>query len=103
MELTEKTYRLTKFFPKEERFGLSSQIQRSAVSIPSNIAEGCGRKSKAEFDHFLSIALGSSFELETQTLLSQKLGYAPAFDFLILFNQLEKIQAMLINLSKSIK
>lgn len=75
MDLVQLTYKLTEFFPKDERFGLISQIQRCSVSIPSNIAEGSGRTSSKEFQHFISIALGSSFELETQVLLAYKFNY----------------------------
>lgn len=66
-------YKATAEFPKEEKYGLISQMRRSAVSIPSNIAEGAGRNSDKEFCHFLSNAHGSSFELETQIIVSQKL------------------------------
>ena len=75
MELVKTIYELTKEFPKEEIYGLSSQMQRSAVSIPSNIAEGAARKSKAEFLHFLSIAQGSLSELDTQLEVAYMLGY----------------------------
>lgn len=75
MELVTFTYMLTNAFPKEEKYGLISQIQRCAVSIPSNIAEGSGRVSKKEFQHFISIAMGSSFELETQMILSFRFKY----------------------------
>ena len=68
-------YRLTKNFPKDETYGLSQQMRRSAVSIPSNIAEGYGRKFNKEYKQFLSIAYGSRCELETQYLLSIDLGY----------------------------
>ena len=66
MELVTNIYKLTKSFPKDELYGLTSQMRRSAVSVPSNIAEGAARKNKAEFIQFLHIALGSSSELETQ-------------------------------------
>lgn len=65
MDLAEEVYAITKGFPVDERYGLQSQIRRCSVSIASNIAEGAGRNSSKEFMHFLSIALGSSFELET--------------------------------------
>jgi four helix bundle protein len=76
MDLVELVYQATKQFPKEELYGLTSQIRRSAVSIPSNIAEGQARKSTAEFLNFLSIANGSRAEMETQILLAQRLNYA---------------------------
>jgi four helix bundle protein len=75
MDLAQFVYHLTGFFPKEEKYGLISQIQRCAISIPSNIAEGCGRVSNKEFQHFISIAMGSSFELETQVILAFRFNY----------------------------
>ena len=75
MGLVKKIYLSTKSFPKYEQYGLTSQIRRSTVSIPSNIAEGHERKGKNEYKHFISIALGSSAELETQLLLSVNLDY----------------------------
>jgi four helix bundle protein len=75
MDLVEEVYRLTKSFPKEELYGLSSQLRRSAVSIPSNVAEGHCRNGRREFVHHLSIALGSLGDVETQVLIAQRLGY----------------------------
>ena len=75
MELVEEVYKATKLFPKEEMYGLSSQLRRSAVSVPSNIAEGHCRNGRREFVHHLPIALGSLGELETQVLIAQRLGY----------------------------
>jgi four helix bundle protein len=75
MDLAVFAYKLTASFPKEEKYGLISQIQRCAVSVPSNIAEGSGRVSTKEFQHFISISLGSSFELETQAILAFKFSY----------------------------
>jgi four helix bundle protein len=74
MTLAKEVYRLTKNFPKEETFGLVSQMRRAAVSIPSNIAEGAARNSNKEFIQFLHVSLGSLAELETQLLLSKELG-----------------------------
>lgn len=73
IDLVVSIYEATAQFPKEEKYGLTSQMRRSAVSIPSNIAEGAGRNSDKEFCHFLSNAHGSSYELETQTVVSEKL------------------------------
>ena len=75
MSLAKKIYIATREYPSEEKFGLSSQIQRAVISIASNIAEGAGRGSDKDFAHFLNIALGSAFEVETQILLANDLGY----------------------------
>jgi len=69
------SFKITKSFPKEEKFGLASQINRAAVSIPSNIAEGSSRSSGKEYNRFIEISLGSCFEMETQLLISNVLGY----------------------------
>jgi four helix bundle protein len=74
-QITINAINLVTKFPKEEKFNLSSQISRAAVSIPSNIAEGSSRKSPKEFSRYLEIALGSSFELETQILIAEAAGY----------------------------
>ena len=74
-QLCLEIYKITARFPKEERFGLTSQIRRAAVSVPSNIAEGYGRKTTADYIRLLYIAYGSNCELETQILLSGDLGY----------------------------
>ena len=75
IELVEKVYEMTAEFPKEEIYGLTNQMRRATVSIPSNISEGAARSSKKEFIQFLYIALGSLAELETQAIISEKLGY----------------------------
>ncbi len=80
IELASNIYRITKMFPKEELYGLVSQIRRSAVSISSNIAEGAGRNSDKEFIYFLSIAHGSSFELQTQLIIAGNLGMISEID-----------------------
>jgi four helix bundle protein len=75
MELVSNIYRITKGFPHEEQFGLSSQMRRSAISIPSNIAEGAARNSAKEYKQFLYISLGSIAEIETQLDIAERLGY----------------------------
>jgi four helix bundle protein len=78
MDLTEAIYTATRDWPKDEVYGLTNQIRRAAVSIPSNIAEGQGRFSPKEFMHYLIIAHGSLLEVETQALIGQRLGYLPS-------------------------
>lgn len=75
LSLTEEIYIYSKSFPQDERFGLTTQLRRAAVSVPSNIAEGCGRSTDRDTAHFLSIAVGSAFEVDTQLRLAQRLGY----------------------------
>lgn len=75
MEIVVSTYQLTRKLPSGEKFGLISQMCRAAVSIPCNIAEGCSRNSEIEFKRFLEISLGSSFELETQLLICERLSF----------------------------
>ena len=93
MDLVEETYKLTASFPIEEKFGLVSQMTRAAVSIPSNIAEGAGRNSDKDFAHFISIAIGSLYELNTQIVLSERLGY-------INQSQSQELQKKLDNLQR---
>src|SRR5438876_11957409 len=87
IELVTDVYRLTQKFPKQEIYGLTSQIRRAAVSIPSNIAEGQGRMSRGEFKQFLGHARGSLLELETQILIAQQLGYLPVERMQILLDR----------------
>ncbi len=96
-----KIYQITNNFPKEELFGITSQIRRAAVSIPSNIAEGAARTSKKEFINFLSIALGSASELETQLIISKNLQYLDIELFNSITDNLNKIQRMIGGLMKS--
>jgi len=100
MDLVELVYKLTSTFPKEEKYGLVSQIQRSVVSIPSNIAEGAGRNSNKEFRYFLSIANGSSNELSTQLHLSIRIGYSTDKQLGDIFKLLTEIQKMNFTLIK---
>ena len=87
-ELTLKIYEITKTFPKEEIFGLTNQIRRCAVSVPSNIAEGCGRNTSKETIHFLFIARGSIYELETQLYLSLDQNYIEKEEFENILSQI---------------
>lgn len=96
-------YKATKFFPKEERYGLTSQIRRAAVSVPSNIAEGHGRKSKAEYIQFLYIAYGSICELETQVLLADDLNFTKDESLRKVHDSLGDVERMLKRLIKSLK
>lgn len=95
-------YRATEEFPADERFGLISQMRRCSVSIPSNIAEGAGRKSKKEFIQFLSISLGSSSELDTQLLLSKELGFMAEDKCTLLISELDLIGKLIYGLMKSL-
>lgn len=102
MELAKAVYKASSSFPANEKFGLTSQINRSAVSVPSNIAEGAGRGSDKEFNQFLNIALGSAFELETQLLLAQAFGFINEDKLNELLTQLRKIQRMIDGFKKKL-
>ena len=102
MEVAKATYELTTGFPKDERYGMTSQIKRSAISIPSNTAEGAGRNNNGEFKHFLGIAAGSAYELETQLLLSEQFGFLSSNKLLPLLTEIETLQKKLYNLIKSL-
>lgn len=94
MDLVEQIYDITKTFPQDEMYGLTSQIRRAVVSIPSNIAEGEGRTSKKEFSNFLSIAYSSLREVETQVIISERLQYidsTKAEELLMLCSEIGKI------------
>lgn len=96
-------YQATSSFPKEETFGLTSQMRRSCVSIAANIAEGCGRKGKAEFVQFLHIAIGSASELEHYLLFSHDLGMLNKSSFEKLTSDIHKVKKMLITLIKKLQ
>jgi len=100
MDLAAQVYSLTAKFPKEELYGLTSQIRRSAVSIPSNIAEGAARHSRNEFIQFLHIASGSVAELETQLLLAIRIGLLSG-DHII--SHVEEVRKLLLGLLRSLK
>jgi four helix bundle protein len=96
-------YRATADFPNEEKYGLSSQMRRSAISIPSNIAEGYGRKTIPDYVRCLYIAYGSTCELETQTLLSGDLNYLNEADQSSLLEKIKEVERMLMALIKSLE
>jgi four helix bundle protein len=103
MQLAEQCYRATRPFPKEEQFGLTSQIRRSAASIPANIAEGQGRDHTREFLHHLSIARGSLFELETHLELSQRVGLLDQPSLEPLLTLADRISRMLCRLRQALQ
>jgi four helix bundle protein len=94
IDLSIGVYKATENFPVDERFSLTSQLRRAAVSIPSNIAEGAGRNSPKEFTHFLGIANGSSYELQTQLVISNKLELLNKEVLDILLSQVDELQKM---------
>ncbi len=103
MDLVVICYQITKNFPKEEIFGLSSQLKRAAVSIPANIAEGHGRATRGEYIHFVGIAQGSLRETETHLLIAKRLGFGDAEYLPNAFSLTEQIGKMLSNLISSLK
>ena len=103
IDLTTEIYSITRCFPPDEKYGLTSQIRRAAVSVPSNIAEGAGRKSNKEFKHFLSISTGSIFELETQIIVAHRLNLIDELLMKKISLMISEIQKMLYGLEKSIK
>jgi len=103
MQFVTDIYRVTKEFPREEQYGLVSQVRRAAVSIPSNIAEGQARYSKKEFRHFLSHARGSLVEVETQLLIAANLGYLASACALTLARQTDELGRLINGLANSIR
>lgn len=100
INLSIEVYKATSNFPKEEIYGLTSQIRRCAVSVPSNISEGAGRNSNKEFIHFLGIANGSSYELQTQLIISNKLNLIKEEVLNPLLKEIEEIQKMTYTFQK---
>lgn len=96
-------YRFTIKFPNEEKFGLTSQMRRAAISICSNLAEGCGRSGDADFARFIQIAFGSACELECQILISSDLGFMAKNDQSVTEQQLIEIKCMLASLLKKLR
>jgi four helix bundle protein len=101
--LTIAIYQATRDFPQGEQYGLTSQIRRACVSIPANIAEGCGRNSSAELSRFLQIALGSTTELEYHILLAHDLDFLNDKDYEQLDSKVSEVRKMLISLIRKIK
>lgn len=102
-QLTLKIYTLSKNFPKEEIFGITSQLRRASASIPCNIAEGCGRYTSKDFANFLQIALGSANETDYLLLLAKDLNYLSEDDFSIVQEKINKIRAMNIKLIEKVR
>lgn len=102
-EITLKIYSLTKGFPKEEIYTLTSQIRRCSSSIPANIAEGCGKNSNSDLGRFLNIALGSANETEYFLLLAKDLGYLTIDDHQLLERSINEVKAMLISLIQKVR
>jgi len=94
IELITEVYTMSKRFPDDEKFSLTSQIRRSAVSIASNISEGAGRKTDKDFSNFLSISLGSQFELETQIIIANRIGYLNNSRYASISDELVELQKM---------
>lgn len=96
-QIAVKSFQLVSSFPKEEKFGLSSQITKAAVSIPSNIAEGSSRSSNRDYNRFIEISLGSSFEMETQLLIAEAVNFGEKEKREELFKDIDEEQKMLMS------
>lgn len=102
MQLVTDTYQITNTFPKEEVFGLTSQIKRSIISVACNIAEGFGRKSSKEFVRFLNISIGSLFEYQTQIEIARNIKFISEEDFNQLYEKSREIEIMIVSFSNKI-
>ncbi|TNF46300.1 MAG: four helix bundle protein [Bacteroidetes bacterium] len=102
MDLTEMIYKETSEFPPDEKYGLTNQIRRASSSIPSNIAEGSGRQSEKEFKYFLSISLGSCYEVSTQLELAKRLSLITKEEGDPIFHELDQVEKMIIGFMKSL-
>jgi four helix bundle protein len=100
--LCREIYGLTEPFPRGERFGLTNQMRRAAVSIPSNIAEGSAFRSEKEVRRYLRMALGSAYELDTQLVISAEVGYIPSDTFENVRSELLEVRAMIVGLYRSV-
>lgn len=103
MALVSEVYKLTKSFPNEEMFGLSAQLRKASVSVPSNIAEGYGRNSTKDYVRFLHIAIGSLYEIQTQIEIAFELKYLPSEDFTRLDKLMKEIERMISSLLRKLK
>ncbi len=103
VDFSVRVYAATERFPRDERFGLTQQVRRAAVSIAANIAEGAGRKSKREFNNFLSIAQGSASEVETELLIAFRLGYIAEPEYRSLIVTLNEVGRMITGLRGYLK
>ena len=101
ISLVTEIYRITNEYPKEEMYGIISQMRRSAISYPSNIAEGAARNSKADYIRFIYFSLGSLSELETQVTISEKLGFIP--NAIKILEEIEVLRKMTLNFIKHLK
>ncbi|MBK8205547.1 MAG: four helix bundle protein [Planctomycetes bacterium] len=102
MDLVEAVYRLTTAWPRDELYGLINQARRAAVSVPSNLAEGHGRRTDGQFRHFVSIAIGSLMELKTQLLIASRLGYTPEADSAAVLALLDEVAKISFGLKKAL-
>ena len=103
IDLSVDIYKKTKLFPNEEMYGLTSQLRRAGVSVPSNIAEGAGRNTDGEFSHFLGISAGSAFELETQLIIAEKIGLLEKNTLDNTVKKVNEIQKMTFSLQRTVK
>ena len=103
VDLVATVYELTNTFPKEERYGITNQIRRAAVSIPSNISEGAARSHNKEFVQFLYVSLGSISELETQIIISHNLKFLSSNDSIKIQNELTELRKMILGLIRHIR
>jgi len=103
VDFVTEIYRVTNTFPSQERFGLISQLQRAAVSVPTNISEGSAKSSNKDFARFLEISLGSTFELETELIVSLNLSYIDTEKYKYLEGKLTELQKMIIGFKETLK
>ena len=103
VEFSARVYQLTEQFPKKEMYALCDQLQRASVSIPSNVAEGCSRRSQNEFAHFLEISLGSSYEIETQMEIAHILKYVTDQQYDDAIEKVQSIEKKLTNLINTVR